>query len=265
MLAIVVVPTYNERDNIGPLVSAILAHGREFEVVIVDDSSPDGTGELADRLAASDRRVHVIHRPGKQGLGTAYVAGFAEALERGADAIFEMDADFSHDPRLLPEFLAQLDAADVVVGSRYAKGLAIVNWSLRRLVLSLAANRYARLITGLDLRDCTSGFKCFRRDVLESIDLGRVYSNGYAFQVEMNYRAHRLGYRLAEVPIVFFDRHAGQSKMSTRIAREAFLDILRMRVVSLLRPSSFARQAGDTGFATAGAPRGPSEPAERGV
>jgi dolichol-phosphate mannosyltransferase len=243
MLAMVVIPTYNERENIEPIVAAILAQDEALHVTIVDDNSPDGTGDAADRLAERDRRVHVIHRPAKLGLGSAYVAGFGYALQCGADYIFEMDADFSHDPQLLPAFLKQMDAADVVVGSRYVKGLAIVNWSLRRLILSLCANRYARWVTGLNLSDCTSGYKCFRHEVLESIDMSRVYSNGYAFQVEMNYRAQRLGYQLAELPIIFFDRHAGHSKMSTRIAREACWHIFKMRVASLLHPASFSYRA----------------------
>ncbi len=240
MRCMIVIPTYNERDNIGPLVEQILGLGPEFSVTIVDDNSPDGTGLIADALAARSGRVHVIHRPGKQGLGTAYVAGFTHALHAGASFIFEMDADFSHDPQRLPDFLALMDRCDVAIGSRYCRGLAVVNWSLRRLTLSLLANAYARWMTGLALHDCTSGFKCFKREVLERIDLSKVYANGYAFQVEMNYRAARLGFRLGEVPIVFFDRTAGQSKMSTRIARQAFFEILTMRLNSIIRPMSFA-------------------------
>ncbi len=263
MKAMVVIPTYNERDNIEALVQEILALGDEFHITIVDDSSPDGTGEIADRLARRDPRVHVIHRPTKQGLGTAYVAGFKYALRNGVDYIFEMDADFSHDPRSLPDFLTMMDAYDVVIGSRYVKGLAVVNWSLRRLFLSLVANLYARWITGLNLRDCTSGFKCFKREVLESIDLSGVYANGYAFQVEMNYRAHRLGYRLGELPIVFFERQAGESKMSTRIAREAFWHIFKMRIGSLLRPMSFARQPVGHSLMSLGLDDEPSQPIEK--
>jgi dolichol-phosphate mannosyltransferase len=243
MKTMVVIPTYNERDNIETLVPAILRLGDDFYVTIVDDNSPDGTGEIADQLACLYPHVHVIHRLAKQGLGTAYLTGFTYALQNGVEYIFEMDADFSHDPQSLPEFLALMDTHDVVIGSRYVKGLAVVNWSLRRLFLSLAANLYARWITGLHLCDCTSGFKCFKREVLESIDLSRVYANGYAFQVEMNYRAHRLGYRLGELPIIFFDRHAGQSKMSTKIAREAFWHIFKMRLSSLVRPMNFTRRA----------------------
>lgn len=241
MKCMVVIPTYNERDNIEPIVEQILALGPEFHVLIVDDSSPDGTGAVADALAERHARVLVLHRASKQGLGTAYRAGFAHALQERADYIFEMDADFSHDPRRLPEFLALMDGCDVVIGSRYVKGLAVINWSFKRLLLSLAANLYARWITGLPVSDCTSGYKCFKREVLESIDLTKVYANGYAFQVEMNYRAAHLGYRIGEMPIIFFERNAGHSKMSSRIAREAFWDIFKMRMSSILRPMNFAR------------------------
>ena len=240
MKAMVIIPTYNERDNIEPLVSKILALGENFHITIVDDNSEDGTGDIADGLAETYSRVHVIHRPVKQGLGTAYVTGFKYALQKEAEYIFEMDADFSHDPKSLPDFLSMMDSYDVVIGSRYAKGVAVVNWSLRRLCVSLAANLYARWITGLRLNDCTSGFKCFKREVLRNIDLIKVYANGYAFQVEMNFRAHRLGYRLGELPIIFFDRHSGHSKMSIKIAREAFWHLFKMRISSLLRPMEFA-------------------------
>src|SRR6266498_1286851 len=175
MKSMVVIPTYNERDNIEPLVDQILALGPDFHVLIVDDNSPDGTGEIADQLASRYPHVQVLHRAEKQGLGTAYMAGFTHALRDGADYIFEMDADFSHDPRRLPDFVALMDTYDVVIGSRYSKGLAVVNWSLRRLMMSLTANLYARWITGLQLHDCTAGFKCFKREVLESIDLSKVY------------------------------------------------------------------------------------------
>lgn len=243
MQAMVIIPTYNESDNIEGLVSKILALGDNFQITIVDDNSSDGTGEIADRLASVYSRVHVIHRPKKLGLGTAYLAGFKYALQTDAEYIFEMDADLSHDPQSLPEFLAIMDAYDVVIGSRYAKGLAVVNWSLRRLCVSLAANLYARRITGLNLSDCTSGFKCFKHEVLRNIDLTKVYANGYAFQVEMNFRAQRLGYRLGELPIIFFDRHAGQSKMSMKIAREAFWQLFKMRMNSFLRPKTFTRRS----------------------
>lgn len=243
MKAMVIIPTYNECNNIEALVAKILALGDSFHVTIVDDNSQDGTGEIADRLAQRCARVQVIHRPNKLGLGTAYVAGFIYALQKEAEYVFEMDADFSHDPKSLPDFLALMDSYDVVIGSRYAKGVAVVNWSLRRLFVSLVANLYARWITGLELCDCTSGFKCFKREVLRSIDLTKVYANGYAFQVEMNFRAQRLGYRLGELPIIFFERHDGQSKMSIKIAREAFWHLFKMRLSSVLRPLKFAARS----------------------
>jgi dolichol-phosphate mannosyltransferase len=241
MKAMVIIPTYNERDNIEAVASSILALGDDFHVTIVDDNSPDGTGELADRLAERCPRVHVLHRPQKQGLGTAYLAGFKYALQQEADYIFEMDADFSHNPESLPEFLGLMESYDIVIGSRYVNGLAVVNWPMRRLFVSLLANQYARWITGLNLRDCTSGFKCFKREVLRNIDLTKVHANGYAFQVEMNFRAKRLGYKVGEVPIIFYERHSGQSKMSIRIAREACWQLFKMRINSLVRPLQFAR------------------------
>lgn len=247
MKAMIIIPTYNERDNVEAIVRKILRLGDGFQVTIVDDNSEDGTGEIADGLAETDARVHVIHRPAKLGLGTAYLTGFKYALQQDADYIFEMDADFSHDPQSIPEFIAMTESFDVVVGSRYAKGLAVVNWSVRRLFVSLAANLYARWITSLELRDCTSGFKCFKREVLKNIDLARVYANGYAFQVEMNFRAHRLGYKLGEIPIIFYERHSGKSKMSIKIAREAFWQLFKMRVSSLMRPVQFARSATPVG------------------
>jgi dolichol-phosphate mannosyltransferase len=258
MKSMVVIPTYNERDNIEALVSDIMALDDRFHVTIVDDNSPDGTGEIADYLARVNPRVHVIHRKAKQGLGTAYLAGFKYALRNGVEYIFEMDADFSHAPQALPEFLALMSSHDVVIGSRYAKGLTVVNWPLRRLIVSLAANLYARWITGLDIHDCTSGFKCFKREVLENIDLSRVYGNGYAFQVEMNYRAYCLGYRLVELPITFYERNAGASKMSIRIARDAFWHIFKMRLDSILRPGNFTRRLSDHAFPTIKASGEPS-------
>jgi dolichol-phosphate mannosyltransferase len=234
MKALAVIPTYNERDNLEAIVSEVLSLGEQFNVLIVDDNSPDGTGELADELAAQSFRVHVIHRPEKQGLGTAYVTGFKYALQHGADYIIEMDADFSHDPHRLPGFISMMGDHDLVIGSRYAKGIAVVNWSLKRLFLSLSANLYARWITGLELTDCTSGFKCFRREVLESIDLTKVFSNGYAFQVEMTYRAWRIGHRIKELPIIFMDRTTGDSKMNKRIALEALWIVWWLRFADLL-------------------------------
>lgn len=219
--ALVVVPTYNERENLPQIVPAILATDPRLDVLVVDDGSPDGTGALADAMAAADPRVHVLHRTAKQGLGRAYLAGFAWALERGYAWIFEMDADFSHDPKYLVGFLEKVQDADLVLGSRYATGVNVINWPMSRLLLSWFANKYVRWVTGLPLTDATGGFKCFRREVLASIPLDRVRSNGYAFQIEMSFRAWKKGYRLAELPIVFVDRVEGQSKMNQRIVREA--------------------------------------------
>jgi dolichol-phosphate mannosyltransferase len=231
--ALVVVPTYNERVNIPLLVPAILLQDRRLEVLVVDDNSPDGTGQLADDLARADPRVHVLHRPAKQGLGKAYIAGFKWALERGYDYVFEMDADFSHDPKFLPEFLHAIEDADLVVGSRYKSGVNVINWPMSRLLLSIGANQYARIVTGLPIADSTGGFKCFRRQVLEAIALDEVRSNGYAFQIEMTFRAWKKGFRIAEIPIVFTDRVEGQSKMSRKIVREAIWMVWWLRLRSL--------------------------------
>jgi dolichol-phosphate mannosyltransferase len=232
--ALVVVPTYNERVNLPLIVPLILQQDSRIEVLVVDDNSPDGTGQLADEMAAENRRIHVLHRPGKAGLGKAYLAGFRWALECGYDFIFEMDADFSHDPKFLPEFLLAIETADLVIGSRYRAGVNVINWPISRLLLSLGANEYARRVTGLPLTDSTGGFKCFRRRVLEAIDFEKVKSNGYSFQIEMSFRAWKQGFRLVEIPIVFTDRVEGQSKMDKRIVREAIWMVwwLRLRWTS---------------------------------
>ena len=228
--ALVIVPTYNERQNIEKLVETVLAQDRRLEIVVVDDGSPDGTGQLVDEIAARNPRVHAIHRPRKMGLGTAYIAGFRWALERKYDLVFEMDADFSHDPNHLPQFLEAARDADLVLGSRYRHGkVTVVNWPIARLILSYSANIYARAVTGMPLYDATGGFKCFRREVLEAIDLNDVRSNGYAFQIEMSFRAWRRGYRIVEIPIVFVDRTEGESKMSKKIIREAVWMVWRLR------------------------------------
>lgn len=231
--ALVIIPTYNERTNLPLLVPAVLAQDPRLEILVVDDNSPDGTGALADELARREPRVHVLHRPAKAGLGKAYLAGFRWALERGYDFVFEMDADFSHDPKYLPDFLREIQDADLVVGSRYKTGVNVVNWPLSRLLLSVGANRYARCVTGLPLTDSTGGFKCFRRAVLEAIPLDRVKSNGYAFQIEMSFRAWRKGFRIKEIPIVFTDRVEGQSKMNKRIVREAIWMVWWLRLRAL--------------------------------
>jgi dolichol-phosphate mannosyltransferase len=232
---LVIVPTYNERTNVSHIVPAVLAQDPCIEVLVVDDNSPDGTGQIADQLATDNARVHVLHRGGKEGLGKAYIAGFRWALERGYDLVFEMDADFSHDPRFLPKLIEAVQDADLVIGSRYKTGVNVVNWPISRLLLSLGANQYARWVTGLPLTDSTGGFKCFRRRVLEAIPLDRVRSNGYAFQIEMSFLAWKRGFRLKEIPIVFTDRVEGQSKMNKKIVREAVWMVWWLRLRSLLR------------------------------
>ncbi|MEO8622192.1 MAG: polyprenol monophosphomannose synthase [bacterium] len=228
--ALIIVPTYNERENIERLIDRVLAQDARIEMLIVDDGSPDGTGAVVDGIAKTNPRVHALHRPKKMGLGTAYLAGFKWALERDYTYVLEMDADFSHDPIHLPQFLEAAKKADLVVGSRYQQGrVTVVNWPIARLILSYCANIYARRITGLKLWDATGGFKCFRREVLAAIDLEDVRSNGYAFQIEMSFRAWKKGFRIVEIPIVFVDRSEGTSKMSFNIQREAFWMVWRLR------------------------------------
>ena len=227
--ACVVLPTYDERENLARIVPAILAAAPELDVLVVDDSSPDGTGALADELAARDRRVRVLHRPRKQGLGRAYLAGFDVALREGYRRILEMDADFSHDPAALPALLAASRDADLVLGSRYVPGGGTANWGLGRRLLSRGGSFYARTILGVPIRDLTGGFKCFRREVLERIDLPSVRTAGYAFQIELTYRALRRGFRVVEVPILFTDRRVGQSKMTRAIVLEALWKVWSLR------------------------------------
>lgn len=230
MRCLVILPTYNERENLPSIVPAILAQGAEFEVLVVDDNSPDGTGQLADELAAVERRVSVLHRDGKRGLGTAYVAGFKYALVQGYDYVFEMDADFSHDPVDLPRLVAAAAQADVVIGSRWVSGGGTRNWSWLRTFISRGGSIFARTVLGLKVADLTSGFKCFRREVLAALNLDGIGSNGYAFQVEVNYLCARQQYRIDEVPIVFVDRRVGRSKMSSTIVLEAMLMVIRYRL-----------------------------------
>jgi len=232
--ALVVIPTYNERENLVPLLQEIFAKNLPLEILIIDDNSPDGTGAVADGIAASDPRVHVIHRAGKMGLGSAYVVGFKYALARDYDAVFEMDADFSHSPDSLGEFLRELENADLVLGSRYLHGVTVVNWPLSRLILSYGANVYSRFVTGVPVKDLTGGFKCFRRNVLEAVDLDRVRSDGYGFQIEMNFKAWRKGFRIREIPILFVDRRVGESKMNRRIVWEAAWMVWRLRILDLI-------------------------------
>lgn len=235
MKIIAVIPTYNECDNISRLINEVLAQSPDLQVLIVDDNSPDGTGEIVERFARENERVQLLRRPGKMGLGSAYCDGFLAALDRGADYIVEMDADFSHDPAMIPRFIEKMAEYDVVIGSRYLNGISVVNWPLRRLMLSYFANVYTRIITGLRIADCTSGFKCFRRRVIESIDLNKIHSDGYSFQIEMNFRCVEEGFKVGEVPIIFIDRHSGSSKMSKRIVREAVIMVWKLKIGSLLR------------------------------
>jgi dolichol-phosphate mannosyltransferase len=230
--SLVVLPTYNECENIESIVAAILGQSADLDVLVVDDNSPDGTGDLVDRLAeAQPKRIQVLHRAGKRGLGTAYIEGFVWALARDYDYVFEMDADFSHDPADLLRLRAPILAAqaDAAVGSRWVAGGGTRNWSFLRTFISRGGSVYARVILGVPVRDLTSGFKCFSRRVLERLDLETVGSNGYAFQVEMNFRCHRHGFRVAEVPIMFVDRRVGKSKMGSHIVTEAMLMVLKLR------------------------------------
>lgn len=230
MQTLIVIPTYNERENLRPLVCRVLALDPTYDVLVIDDNSPDGTGQLADDLALETRRVHVLHRGGKQGLGTAYATGFSYALEHRYARVVEMDADFSHRPQDLPALLAATGSADLVIGSRNIPGGRVLNWSPLRHVVSKGGSLFARTVLGLPIQDCTSGFKAFRREALERLDLAAIASNGYAFQVEINYACAQAGLRIAEVPIVFPDRVQGTSKMSPRIVFEALWLVVRLRL-----------------------------------
>lgn len=228
--AIVLIGTYNEQENLAALVGEILALGRGLDLLVIDDNSPDGTGRVADELAEKHPEVSVLHRPGKMGLGTAYVQGFRYALERGYPRVVTMDADFSHEPRRLPEFLAALEMCDVVVGTRYMKGGGVVNWPPHRLALSRGGSLYTRLVTGMPLRDATGGFNAYRREVLEAIGIDSIRSEGYSFMIEMKFRSWRKGFRIVEIPIVFADRTRGKSKMSKRIFLEAIFMVWKLRL-----------------------------------
>lgn len=254
MKTLIIVPTYNELENLPSLLTEIFSNAPTTDILIVDDNSPDGTGDLADKMSAEDSRVHVLHRSGKLGLGTAYIAGFKYAIAQGYDAAFEMDADFSHDPRYLPEFLKQIEQADLVIGSRYISGGSTPNWSLGRRLISGCGNIFARVVLGLPIKDCTAGFRCYRREVLEAIALDTIHSQGYGFQVEMAYRVQRLGFKIVETPIVFMDRRVGKSKMSRAIVLEAFTYVLRARFSSLpaaTRAELEQEKASGTGHETA--------------
>jgi len=232
---LVVLPTYNEIANLKTIVPLILEQHRELKILIVDDNSPDGTGKLADKLAEQYAgRVFVMHRQDKRGLGAAYVAGFKWALQHGAELIFQMDADLSHDPTYIRDFLNAIQDADLVIGSRYIQGANVVNWPLKRLLLSYYANVYTRIITGMPLHDATGGFKCFKRHVLEAIQLDHIHSNGYSFQIEMNFNAFRKKFKIKEIPIIFYERSEGKSKMSGKIVREAIWMVWKLRWLALI-------------------------------
>jgi dolichol-phosphate mannosyltransferase len=231
---LIVVPTYNERENIERLLGELFSLDVDLEVLVVDDNSPDGTGEFVDEYSRREPKAHVIHRPAKMGLGSAYIEGFKWALaETDAKYVFEMDADFSHEPGAIPEFLERVDEADLVIGSRYLDGITVMNWPLRRLALSVGANIYTRVVTGMPVKDATGGFKCFRRAVLEALPLDRIKSDGYSFQIEMNYHAWKRNFRLVEIPIVFVDRQQGMSKMSRRIIYEAAFLVWKLRFAAI--------------------------------
>lgn len=227
---LVIIPTYNERDNLPAIAKAVMELPVKVDLLVVDDNSPDGTGKIADELASKEPRIHVLHRQVKDGLGRAYIAGFKWALERDYEFVFEMDGDFSHNPADIPRFLetAERESADLCIGSRYKNGIRVVNWPLNRLVLSMGAGKYVRCITGMPISDPTGGFKCFRRRALQALDLDAIHSNGYSFQIELNHKLWRQGFRIAEVPIIFTDRFVGTSKMSRKIVWEALFMVWRL-------------------------------------
>ena len=230
MKTLLIIPTYNEVENLPPLLNEIFKYAPETDILIVDDNSPDGTGELADKISEENASVHVLHRAGKLGLGTAYIAGFKYAIAHDYDAAFEMDADFSHDPRYLPDFLRAIEDADLVIGSRYIRGGGTPSWSLIRRFISGGGNIFARFMLGIPVHDCTAGYRCYRRRVLETIDLDTIQSQGYAFQIEMVYRTRQHGFKIVETPIIFKDRRVGKSKMSRKIVIEGFTYVIRTRL-----------------------------------
>lgn len=255
MRSLIVIPTYNERENIGDLLGKVFAAAPATDVLVIDDNSPDGTGQVVDEIAARDPRVHVLHRAGKLGLGTAYVRGFRYAMDEGYDLVFEMDADFSHDPRYLPGFFSAAQSVDLVIGSRYIAGGGTPNWSPVRKFISGGGNAFARLILGIPIHDCTGGYRCYRVAALRSLNLDEISAQGYAFQVELAYNIWKSGYRWREIPIIFEDRRVGKSKMSRRIFVEAFLWVLRTRITD----DRAVRQlpAGQSSAATQVSPRQP--------
>jgi len=233
MKTLIIIPTYNEKENISRLIDCIFSVDETVHILVVDDNSPDRTWEIVENKSREDSRVFLIKRAGKSGLGTAYIRGFKYAIEKGYDYVFEMDADFSHDPGEIPSFLEAIKTSDLVIGSRYIKGVNVVNWPLRRLILSYGANVYTRIITGLPIKDSTGGFKCFRKKVLETLDLDKITSNGYSFQIEVNYKVWKKGFNIKEIPIIFVDRSEGTSKMSKKIIREAIWMVWKLRFLSL--------------------------------
>ena len=230
---LVIIPTYNERTNIENMLQSILALPGELNILVVDDNSPDGTGDYVKEFKQNNSRVHLMQREGKLGLGTAYVAGFKYLLSKDYDIAVQMDADFSHDPKVIPEFLESIKENDLVIGSRYIQGVNVINWPMKRLLLSYFANIYTKVITGMPVKDATGGFKCFRREVLESINLDNIHSNGYSFQIEMNFLTFKKGFRCKEIPIIFMDRVEGVSKMSKKILREAITMVWKLRFKSI--------------------------------
>lgn len=233
MKILIIIPTYNESDNIRAITDAIFAVHPTLEILVVDDNSPDGTGAIVRTLQGENNRIHLLERMGKLGLGTAYCEGFLWAMERGYEIIFEMDADFSHDPKEIPNFLSAIANADVVLGSRYSRGVNVVNWPMQRLLLSWFANVYTRWITRMPIHDATGGFKCFRTEILRKVNLKRIHSNGYAFQIEMSFKLWRRGARIVEIPIIFVDRRSGVSKMSKNIIWEAAWLVWKLRFAAL--------------------------------
>jgi dolichol-phosphate mannosyltransferase len=233
--ALIVIPTYNERENVETLSGKLIKMYEQVEILFIDDGSPDGTGDILDDLSAAEPRIHVVHREGKLGLGTAYIKGFTWALERDYEYIFEMDADFSHSPTYIGDFLRVIKNADLVLGSRYTQGVSVINWSLFRLLISKFATLYVRIITGMPASDATGGFKCFRRRVLETLDLDVIQSNGYSFQIEMTYYAWYAGFKIREIPIIFYERADGISKMNKSIVREAIWVVWRLWLTHLFR------------------------------
>ena len=233
MKILIIIPTYNELENLPRLLTEVLSKDNNIDMLFIDDNSPDGTADFIENEEKNNNRIHLIKRQSKQGLGTAYIVGFKFALQLDYEIIFEMDADFSHDPNEIPRFLEEIKNSDVVLGSRYKNGVNVINWPMRRLLLSWFANIYTRVITGMPLHDATGGFKCFKREVLEAIDLNRVKSNGYAFQIEMNFKVWKKGFNIKEIPIIFVDRVKGSSKMSKKIVREAVFMVWKLRFQSI--------------------------------